>query len=447
MDLLSLFLKLLISFALGAVVGLERQVGHRPDETLAEKKMPSVLGVRTFSLIAVLGTLTGFLMQDFSSLALIIASGFFLLVVAFYVLYAWSQKDIGITTEIAIIITFLLGFFIAVQLLPIQIIVAATVLLTLILSRKEKIKDMVGRISRTEINSLISFLIISLVILPFLPNTSFSIADIPEVRQIITQFGLNVDRIANMELINPFRLWLIVALITGIELVGYVLERTLGKTKGWLLASIAGGFVSSTATTISLAQQSKEEKRINHLLSAAIFSNMASFFQIAIVILPLSIFFFAEAIPVFIGLIISSALVGIYFLKAKDDAVEHTHTVKEEAEKSIFNISTALKFAGLYLVISIFSKVALAFLGQTGFLIASGIGAVAGLDAVLINAAVLVGSNITAELAVFTLILANAVNLLAKTIYCFLYGKKEFAVKFFISVLLIIASSFVYILF
>jgi len=175
------------------------------------------------------------------------------LLIAYYILGSLSTKDNGLTTELAIFWSYLIGIFVGLNIFPIQLIIAMTVILMLILSLKQKIKLFVAGIKQFELESFISYAIIALVILPFLPNTPLFLRDIPFLKSLLSAFQINFDKFLNLELINPFGVWKVVALVTGVEIFGYFLEKTIGQKKGWLFTSIAGGFISSTSTTQSLA--------------------------------------------------------------------------------------------------------------------------------------------------------------------------------------------------
>lgn len=433
-------LKLIIAFIVGAVIGLEREDS---DQTLIDRKknIYAPLGIRTFSLVALLGCISGLLFAKYALLAIFLSVIVGILLVVYYIFHSYTSKDIGITTEIALLYSYVLGLLIAIELLPITLTLSIAVVLLLMLSRKEQIKGFVADIQKKEINAFISFALIALVILPFLPNEGFSLGDFPNIQRILSNFQWNLDKLLNIEFINPFKLWTIVALITGIDLFGYILERTLGKDKGWLFASVAGGFISSTATTLSLAQESKTTKEVNYLVSAAVFANMASFFQIGIIIAVLSATFFMQSIPTLFLLITSSAIMGSYFYKKQHVGKRQIIKKEVKSEKEIINLAPALKFAGLYLLVQFISRVSLEFFGQNGFLAASAIGAFTGLDAVIVNTAQLAGRQIEISLAIIALIVANAVNLGSKTAYSFLQGNKEFAIKFGISMGIVIVSS------
>ncbi len=440
---LSLPLKFFLSLVLGAVIGLERE---SYEKEVYQKKLghTGALGVRTFSLITALGAVAGFLRQDYFSLFVTVNVSFMILLTAYYILGSIYTKDHGITTEIAIIFAYLIGVFIALEIFAFQLVLAMTVVLILILSRKEKIKTIIAGIKRSEINAFVSYAIIALVVLPFLPNKSFFLSDIPVLESILKAYGIGLGKLAQVEIFNPFRLWLVVALITGVDIFGYVLERTVGQKKGWLLTSVAGGFISSTATTQSLAQQSKKSKMINLLVAAAIFSSLASFFQMAILIAPLNGMLLVKSTSFLLSIIISALLTGLFFLKFKTGADEENlpETKKRLQEDEIFALGPALKFACLFLLIRVATKTALAFYGDGGFLVTSAISSVVGVDAIVLNLVEMAGKTISFQVAVLALIFVNAVNLFSKAVYSLIQGKREFGLKFTSGVVIIVLASF-----
>ena len=440
---LSIPLKLFLSLILGAVIGLEREAYEK--RINPEKgTRPGSLGLRTFALITALGSVSGLLKEGYFSLFLIISITFMLLLLCYYVLGSILTKDNGITTEIAIIFGYLIGVFISLEVFPIQLILAITVILILILSRKDEIRTIISGIKTSELNAFISFALIALVILPFLPNKSFYLSSIPALETILSAYKISLGKLGGIEILNPFKLWLVVALITGVDIFGYILEKTIGQKKGWLLTSIAGGFISSTATTQSLAQQSKKSGAVNRLVAAAIFATLASFFQVFILIASINGMFLAKSTPLILAIVLSSFLTGMFFLKLKKTAVQEnlTETKEKLEEAEIFALSPALKFAFIFLLIRIATKVSLAFLGNSGFLAVSALASVTGIDAVVINLSEVTGSAINFKTGALALILANAVNLISKSVYSFTQGKKQFAVKFSLSMVIIIASSF-----
>lgn len=443
MDVLDIPIKLIISFALGAVIGLEREINEQKDIKGDTKGKQAVLGLRTFALVSGLGAITGLLFATNPLFAGIITAAFFVLLMIFYIFDSRLTLDPGITTEISVIYSYLIGFLIVTNTLPIQVVAAITVVLVLLMSRKEDIKNFIQDIRRHEVNALISFAILAFVILPFLPNQTYALSDFRGFENFFKNVGWDISQIANLELINPFKLWLIVVLITGVDLLGYVLERTIGQSKGWLVASLVGGFVSSTATTISIAQESKTSKNVNPLLAGAILATLVSFAPVAMILASLNTALFIAFLPVLAALIISSLAIGYFFLKYsssnKNQKVVDSKTVGESHH--IFSLTSALRFMGIYLVINIMSKIAIEFFGSNGFLVTSALGALTGIDAIVINTSQLAGNQITLALGVWALVLANGVNLLAKSFYSYLQGSREFAIKYLGCSLIIIGCS------
>jgi uncharacterized membrane protein (DUF4010 family) len=123
-------------------------------------------------------------------------------------------------------------------------------------------------------------------------------------------------------------------------------------------------------------------------------------------------------------------------------------SIEETIQKDeVFSLKPALIFAILYIVIKLISRVALELFGETGFLITSSLAAVTGIDAVLINVAQLVRDQISSHTAVLAFILINAVNLIGKVIFVFVQGKRDFAIKYAITIGIIILLSFAGLLF
>jgi len=439
---LSITVKLLFSLLLGTVIGLEREAYEKRVDRTSRSGVGS-LGIRSYALITTLGTIAAFFLKPYFSLFLIISITFSLLLITYYVIGSLFTKDNGMTTELAILWSYLIGVFVGLEALPMQLIIAITVILILILSMKEKIKLFIAGIKGYELEALISYAIIALIILPFLPDVSYTVKEIPLLSDILKFIGIDLSKISSFELINPYSVWKVVAIITGVEIFGYVLEKAVGQKNGWLLTSFIGGFISSTSTTQSLAQQSKTAKNIDRLTAAAIFTNLSSFFQHFILLASINVVFLIKNIPYIFSLSFSALIIGLYFLRKKSVNKININQAKEKLKQDkIFSLAPALQFAAIFLMIKIITKLCLVLFGNSGFIVSNILGALTGLDAVTINIAELAGKSITYQTGVLSLILANAVNLLSKASYVFLQGNRKFAMRFFISVIIMIVASF-----
>lgn len=441
MDNFDVPLRILLGFILGGVIGLEREINEKidlPSENNPKKN--AVLGLRTFSLIGGLGAISGFIYPQYPVLFALIGLVFLGLIISFYILDSRNTGDYGMTTEVSLLFCFLTGFLLTIPTFPVQLTIAVTVILVLLMSRKEQIKDIVKEINQKEINAFVSFAILSFVVLPFLPNQGFGFSDFGSIGIFLKNVGLYSEKIINLELFNPFKLWLILVLITGIDLAGYVLERTVGRKKGWLLTSLVGGFVSSTATTVGIARESKIQKNSQLLLSAAFLANAVSMLPVIILLSTLNPAFLTAALPVILGIFAALSVLGgfFYFVSNKKDSGS---AGKKNKDHQIINLSSALKFVGLFLIVTVVSKLSLEFFGSSGFLITSALGALSGVDAVVVNAAALAGNGVDMTTSVWAIVLINGVNLIAKSVYSFLQGTRKFAFRFLGGVSGVIAVS------
>jgi len=431
-------LKLLIALAVGAAIGLEREIHQKKDHH--KNRSGSLIGVRTFALTTLLGSIAGLLNSEQFVLSSIISAAFFMLTTINYAIASYISRDTGITTELAAVISYVIGFLIAINILPIPLVLSIAVVLMLVLAYKEQVKNLVEELHVRELKALISYAIIAIVILPFLPNVSINPNTIPFVNQFFRSYGIDLSIWKELELINPFKTWLIVAIITGVDLVGYILEKMFGKGRGLIISSLIGGFISSTATTQSLAVQSKKGAHINSVLTASFLTTFASFFSLFLVILPLNPLFTITILPTLAILIISFGIAGVIFLPKHHETIDAK--ILHPQDKAIFSIKPALFFAVLFITIKIVSSVALIIYGSQGFLITAAIAGFVGLDAITINIADLSKSVISLKTAILAFIMVNAMNLLAKTFYIFLQGKREFALKFGVISFTIIVLSF-----
>jgi uncharacterized membrane protein (DUF4010 family) len=431
--------KLVTALLLGAAIGLEREAYEKKIDRTPRSGRGS-LGIRTYSLISLLGCIAGLgLETGMVPLFVFIAATFSALLVIYYIIGSVTTKDLGMTTEIAILLCFVFGAVIGTAFMPVQYVVAMTVVLILILSMKDEIRTFVAGVKEYELDAFISYAIIALVILPFLPDVSYRFSNIPGARAAL---GPLFNTLKNIELVNPFGLWKVVAIITGIEVAGYLLEKTIGQKGGWLLTSFAGGFISSTSTTQSLAIRSKKTKSANRLVSAAIVSNVSSFLQHFILIVSLNTVLLSRSVGYIAGLTIAGIIIMLYFMfrKEKAQGVRLEETKKRLGDDPIFSLKPALQFAVLFLVIRLVSKIALVLFGNNAFFVTVVFSALVGIDAITINISEIAGRLVSWQVAVIALMLANVVNLVAKSVYSFMLGSRSFAVRFTFSMLGVIAG-------
>jgi uncharacterized membrane protein (DUF4010 family) len=442
---LSIFVQCLLALLLGAVIGFEREsYEHEVDRTATVGR--GSLGVRTYALVALLGAISTIVTPIHFGLFLLIAVTFVGFLVSYYIFGSITNKDHGLTTELAILFAFLIGAMIGIPNIPIQLTIALTVILAFIMSTKKQVKTFIKSIKEHEVDGFIAYAIIALVILPFLPKEALTLGQIPYVSSILDAYGIELPtKFQNLQIINPHSLWRVVAIITGVEILGYFLQKAIGQKKGWLLTSIAGGFVSSTATTQSLALQSKRLADSSGLVGAAIVANVSSFFQLFVLIASINPSLLVEITP-FALLLILSGIASIIFFTHKSTKEANKDIIKTKRaleENKLFALRPALKFALIFVLIKFMAGVMLVLVGDTGYIVANILGAVTGLDAVIFGVSEIAGSSISMSLAVVTLASANTVNLVTKAIFSYTHGSRDFATKISKAFVFIILSSFI----
>lgn len=221
-----IFLRLGLALAIGLLLGLERGWHGR---TAAEGDR--IAGIRTFALTGLLGGVSAWLATVttpvFSALAMLALGG--LLAVSYWVRLR-SDDDLGLTTEIALLLTFALG--VAAVTGPMAPTAAVAVVAALLLSMKPTLHRWVRQIERFELEALFKLALISVVVLPLLPNQGYGPGQV----------------------LNPYLLWWAVVFVAGLSFVGYIAIRVLGARLGILATGLFGGIASSTATTLALSR-------------------------------------------------------------------------------------------------------------------------------------------------------------------------------------------------
>jgi len=434
--------KIFIALLLGAAIGFERE-SYENRINKSKNSGRGSLGVRSYALISLLGVLSGIIYASHTLIFTLFVSAFVLLLLGYYILGSLFSKDNGVTTELAILLCFLFGIFLGIELLPIQLIIALTIVLILVMSMKVDIKTFVARIQPYELDAFISYALITLVVLPFLPNVSITLSSISGIIPFLNSLNINIESIKNLEIVNPFNLWRIVAIMTGIDIAGYILEKSVGQKNSWLLTSIAGGFISSTSTTQSLAVRSNKSKNINGLVAAAIFANLSSFIQHFLLIASINTALLVAGVPYLLSIVLGGIVTGmIFLLTSKKVANNDMKTTKKEMNDiRIFSLKPALQFALIFTIIKLLSKISLVVFGENAFYITTAIASFTGLDAVTLSVGEIAGKSITMQTGVLALCFANAMNLMAKTFYCFTQGSRSFAIRFGFAALIIIGGS------
>jgi uncharacterized membrane protein (DUF4010 family) len=386
MDVNTIFLDLGISLGLGLLVGLQRE---RVESELA--------GIRTFPLITSLGTVCALLALQFGGW--VVAAGFGAL--AALVFSANRAKlraghvDPGMTTEVAILLMFGVGAYVVVGRLPAAVATGAAV--AILLHFKQPLHRFVQRIGEKDLRAIMQLALISLVILPVLPNRAYG----------------------PFAVLNPFKTWLMVVLIAGISLAGYVGYKLLGKNTGTLLAGLLGGAISSTATTVSFARRTRSTPEIGTV--AAVVIMIAAAVSFARVIVEVAIvtprWLHVIGPPLGVELLLMAALAGVMWLFGRRANVELVEPENPAELKS------ALIFGALYAMILFGVAATKHYLGDRGLYAAAVISGLTDMDAITLSTAQLVNDGrLTAHIAWRIILVAAMANTLFKALLVLALG-------------------------
>ena len=375
-------IRMLVTAGIGFVLGLEREYSQYSE------KSETFAGLRTFTLVALLGFLTAYLGITFTYWIFIAG---FLGVVSIVAISYWvtsNKGDIGSTTEFAIIFTFLLGGLVLVG--SINLSLALTVITVVLLSLKLTFRTMIGQLTQKELFAFVRFVVIALLILPFLPNNYYG----------------------PYEVINPREVGWIIVLTSGIGFVGYILMKFLGADRGILLTSILGGLVSSTLVTFTFSKKSKETPELSQNYAVGIFA--AATIMVLRIFLLVFIFNKSMLIELTIPLLIillTAFGIALYFYNKQ---FEKQRSVDKIVLGDPLNIKNAVFFGVFYMGILLLISYANHVYGSKGIYLSSAISSLTDIDAIAISVSKLGGTTMNLLIAQNAILLATLSNTVVK---------------------------------
>jgi len=351
----------LIAILIGALVGIEREK-HKTAEHPA-----SFGGLRTFILFAQAGAIGAWLAQHFGTpwvflvtLALVAVA-----VVTAYILESRVKPDaLGLTTEIAAFTVCLLGG--AVMYGYAELAVALAILTSAVLAFKQPLHGMVAKIGTDDLYAGLKLLIATFIVLPLLPT------------QPIDPWGA----------LNLYKLWLLVILISGLSLVGYVAVRWLGPARGTAITGLSGGLVSSTAVSLDFARQSRTDKDPlagDTLAAGILLSWMVMFVRVVIMVAIV----FPPLVPrlltpFVIMAIVTALLAGIYYSLG---VRRKRPLAKKEAVpvKNPFSLAAASQFGLLFAAVLLVVKLTERFAPAEGMYLVAAMAGLTDVDAITLS--------------------------------------------------------------
>lgn len=340
----------LTSLAIGLLIGLER-----------ERNPSAKAGLRTFALVAVLGTLLALLSDKIGSPWLVIAG---LLAIAATIIAAYLNdtpeeiNDPGTTTVVALLLSYCLGVMIWFGLSKLAVMLAIGI--TTLLYFKPELRGISQKLTRRDLVAVLQFSVLTFIVLPILPDQNFG----------------------PYEAFNPHQAWLMVVLISGISLAGYAALHVVGTRYGAPLLGMFGGLTSSTATTLIYARHCK------HNLAAL--NLAASVIVIASMVLPLRLLavsavvargILSSLIPVLVIGLLFGLIVALYNWHKMDKATELF--IPETTNPA--ELHTAIGFGLLYVAVLLVSAWMVDIAGSQGLYAVAVASGLTDVDAIVLS--------------------------------------------------------------
>ncbi len=389
------FISIGVALAAGLLIGFEREQSQSPDAG----QIGFLGGARTYPLFALVGALSVLLGHGtWSFFPLLSFLGMLGLVTISYADDVRKERDRGLTTEASLLLTFLLGALGATRtlILPesrrVIFVLGIAVVVTMLLSSKPRLKNLVRHVSSDDLYATLKFLIIAVLILPLLPNATFG--------------PLNV--------LNPFNIGLMVALIAGVSFVGYVAIRMLGPGRGLAVTALIGGLISSTAVTLASAGRAKKDQDLAPAAALAIVlaSTIMSarvLFEVAVVYRPLV----APLLPP-IGAMFAVGMAASLLLYRRSRKQSGALSSSEVTFQNPFELGSAVKSGLLFALVLLGAKAAQNYAGTKGIYVAALFAGTTDVDAITLSTANLARGGLATQIAVTTIVIGVTANTIVK---------------------------------
>ncbi len=398
-------LALAVSLGIGTLLGVERErrKGEGPNRAAA--------GVRTFALVGLLG---GASWRVGGAVTTSVALGFIGL--AAVAGYARSHEtDPGLTTEVSLVIAFLLG---ALAQRETATAAGLGVVTAILLAGRERIHRLVqDSLSERELHDGLLFAACALVVLPLLPDRSF---------------GPHGS-------LNPAVIWRLVVIVMAIQAAGYVALRTIGPRYGLLIVGLLGGFVSSTATIgIMGARATREPQLRRGATAAAVISSVATIILLAIVVGAANVAVLQKlALPLALAGLAATGYAALFAVRATRMRAD------EEVERGrAFNLRVALLLAITVTLVMLVSSMLTAALGRAGLILGTATAGLADSQSAAISAAALSSSgHVSTTGAAVAILAALTSNTFSKATLAAVIGNRRYAGDVWPGLALILAGA------
>ena len=393
-----IFLRFGAALLIGVLIGMQREYAYSTN-----KEGGLFAGARTFALMSLFGALAAFLSDLFLTpwvfIALIVLLG--VMVIVAYFISATERDEIGLTTEVAALITMLIGGICYLH--SVEVAAALGVVTTVLLAVKWELRQFVKVITQEDVFATLQFAVITAIILPVLPNRTFGTPP--------------------LDVLNPYQIWKMVVFISGINFLGYILVKVVGPKKGIGISGLLGGLASSTATTLSFSQRSQTQDGLDKPFAVAIIAGwVIMFLRVIIEVAVVNNRLLPYIWPAMAAMGFSGLLYALYLY--------FSQTAVDDEELNLsnpFELGLAIKFGLLFALILLVTKAAEVYIGEKGLYLTSFLAGLADVDAITLSIADLTraGQGVALSTGKIAVILATISNTTAKGVLVFSFGSRS----------------------
>ncbi|MBN2045407.1 MAG: MgtC/SapB family protein [Anaerolineales bacterium] len=411
------FVRFATAVAIGFLIGVQREIA------LVHKDRSIIAGERTTSLLSLGGAIAAMLadLYHFPSILIAFLAAVTLFVGIGYFAESWQRGRIGVTSEMAILISVMIGVLCYQG--ELGLAVALGIATTVILSIKVQTDQFVKALSRKELYAALQLAVISAIVLPVLPDRGLA--------------GPPLD------VLNPFNIWLMVVFISAINFLGYVFARLVGQ-QGIELSGFIGGLVSSTAVTLGFSERSKRQPNLSQSLAVAIIISWTVMFaRMLVLVWIIHRGLFNKAwLPLVISGVAGLIYSGFMILQRRSDEKGDIKL------KNPLDLAAAIRFGVLFTVVLLISSAAQYYFGDVGVLVSSAISGLANVSAITLTVAELSRDGVIGlEVATQSLLFAVVTNLVSKGLVVILGGDKMLRRAILPGLILMLVTAIVMVIF
>lgn len=389
---------LFVALLLGAIVGTQR--GWVMRNSVEGSR---VAGIRTFSLVGLLGGLVGILANLYTPLLL----GFALIALVIlaciaFVIQQKKSEDISITGVVSLVITFVLGSLAVSG--EAVLAAAAAVITAVVLDNKKELHQALQRLQEYELDAALRLVLISIVLLPLLPNQAYG----------------------PWKALNPYEIWWMVVLIASISFVGYFAIKIGGAKRGILFTSVFAGLSSSTALTLQFSHLSRDQEGISPLLASGILLSCGTMFPRLLIVL-------SVLNPQLVSLlwpIVLVMMIALYFpawwiwRRSEVEKIEQSNK-----QTNPLALQSALFFGVVLAIIMLLSHALSDWFGSAGILVLSAVSGITDVDAISLTLGRQSTQSLAIDVAVLGIFIAASVNTIVKMGMVLMIGARQLWAK------------------